>query len=201
LEPPDPRGGAGFSSHRPAAAPAPVPAAAAAPVPGPPTAPSRPAADLPAGERPQSLAALVRLWQDDTSPADLELPAPVGAPSQVPRVETATPPRSSPPPAPAGAAPPPSTLLPELAAQPSTDGAWAPVLGAPAGAASRPLAASPPPRAARPAAFVPRSDDPAVSVSQSPPVAGAPAAADVEEAVERLLLAELRRHGIQVDAG
>jgi hypothetical protein len=32
-------------------------------------------------------------------------------------------------------------------------------------------------------------------------VAGAPAAADVEEAVERLLLAELRRHGIQVDAG
>jgi len=217
LEPLDLRGGGDFSPHgSPDAPPA-----------GPPAAQPFPAA-APAGERPQSLAALVRLWQHDPARADVAAPPAAGAASAIPLAEIAPRPRFSLAPGPAEAAALPSTALPELTARQPSDASWSPALGAPAPGASpllealsaspaaSPLLGAPPASPAASPPLVAPSASPAAttalpvapapgapSVPARPPVpaASAPAAEDVEQAVERLLLSELRRHGIEVDAG
>jgi hypothetical protein len=169
------------------------------------------------GDRPQSLAALVRLWPDETAAPDALPLAPEAVSPPVP-TEPA-PPREAARPThhaegrrAADAAPVPELLAVPVAAPLApavAEAAYAtsppPVASFAPPIAEAAYATSPPPVATSAAsASVTLGPGPAASAPDPRPhrdaaLASDDAAPDVEHAVERLLLSELRRHGIELE--
>jgi hypothetical protein len=202
-EPLDDRGDRGSSRGAPTIA---VAAGPGSTLPAPPSA----------GERPQSLAALVRLWQDETAAPDALPQAPEAVSPPVP-TEPASPREAARPTLHAEGRRAADASVPELLAVPVAaplapavaEAAYAtsplPVASFAPPIAEAAYATSPPPVATSAAsASVTLGPGPAASASDARPhrdaaLASDDAAPDVEHAVERLLLSELRRHGIELE--